>query len=85
MSDLEFDVMDELYFIQSFEGLMEATGLEDKELRPVLEKLLSKGWIRCFRSAADEVPGEDIDLQTEYMQYLYLASKSGLMAHNSSN
>ena len=47
--------------------------------------MLIKGWIRCFRSASDEVPVDEIDLQTEFKQYLYLASKSGLMAHNSSN
>ena len=81
MSDLEFDVLDELYFIQPYSGLLEVTDLEDKELRQLLGKMLNKGWIRCFRSASDEVPADEIDLQTEYMQYLYLASKSGLLAH----
>ena len=85
MSDLEFDVLDELYFIQTYDVLLEATTLEDKELRQVLAKMLKKGWIRCFRSASSEVSADDIDLQVEYMQYLYLASKSGLLAHNSSN
>ncbi len=81
MSDLEYDVLDELYFIQPFDDLLEATRLENKELRDVLIRMLKKGWIRCFRSASDEVPSDEIDLETEYMKYLYLASKAGLMAH----
>lgn len=85
MSDLEFDVLDELYFIQPYDVLLKATDLEDPELRVVLGRLLNKGWIRCYRSASDEIPVDEIDLQVEYMKYLYLASKSGLLAHNSSD
>ena len=81
MSDLEYDVLDELYFIQSFEVLIKTTHLEDKELKQVLMSMFKKGWIRCFRSASEEIPSDEIDLETEYMKYLYLASKSGLMAH----
>ena len=85
MSDLEFDVLDELYFIQPFDTVRKATQLEDRELKEVLEKMQVKGWIRCFMTASDEVPSEEIDIQTKYREYLYLASKSGLLAHNTSD
>ncbi len=85
MSDLEFDVLDELYFIQSYDSLLKAIDLEESVLRSILGKLLNKGWIRCYRSASDEIPIDEIDLQTEYMKYLYLASKSGLLAHTTSD
>ncbi len=83
MSDLEYDVLDELYFVQSFSELMQSTDLEEKELRPVLQKLLNKGWIRCFLTVSEEVPTEELDFELEFRNYYYLASKSGLLAHNS--
>jgi hypothetical protein len=84
VSDLEFDVLDELYFIQSFAGLVEATQLEERELKEVLMKMQGKGWIRCYFSASDEIHHEEIDIEVNYRQYLYLASKDGLMKHNTS-
>lgn len=83
MSDLEYDVLDELYFVQSFSDLMKSTDLEEKELRPILQKLLNKGWIRCFLTVSEEVPSEELDFELEFRNYYYLASKSGLLAHNS--
>ncbi|MEQ9300594.1 MAG: transporter [Cyclobacteriaceae bacterium] len=83
MSDLEYDVLDELYFVQSFAALMETTDLEEKELRPILLKLLNKGWIRCYSTVSDEVSAEELDFELEFRNYFYLASKAGLLAHNS--
>lgn len=83
MSDLEYDVLDELYFVQSFADLMETTDLEEKELRPILLKLLNKGWIRCYSTVSDEVPAEELDFELQFRNYFYLASKAGLLAHNS--
>jgi len=83
MSDLEFDVLDELYFIKSFDEIMEAMQLESRELRTVLMKIFDKGWIRCYRSANNEVMPENVDIEIEYPKYLYLASRAGLKAHNS--
>ncbi len=82
MSDLEFDVLDELYFVHSFEELMELTDLEEDELKPVLQKLLNKGWIKCLENVNDEVTEEEMDFELQYRRYYYLATKSGLMAHN---
>ena len=82
MSDLEFDVLDELYFVHSFEELMELTDLEEGELKPVLQKLLNKGWIKCLENVNDEVTEEEMDFELQYRRYYYLATKSGLMAHN---
>lgn len=83
MSDLEYDVLDELYFVQSFSGLMETTDLEEKELKPILLKLLNKGWIRCYKTVSEEVPTAEVDFELEFRNYFYLASKAGLLAHNS--
>lgn len=82
MSDLEFDVLDELYFVQSFKDLLQLTELEENELKPVLEKLLAKGWIRCFKDITEEVAKSELDFELEFRKYYYLASKEGLLAHN---
>jgi len=83
MNDIEFDVLDELYFIKTFDEILSSTQLDSKELRVILMKLFDNGWIRCYRSASDEVISEEVDIELDYMKYLYLASKAGLIAHNS--
>lgn len=81
MSDQEFDLLDELYFVQSYSTLQEALGWEDSQLLDTLTLLVGKGWIKCF-SAPDQECFEDIDLHEVGKELLYLATKKGLMAHN---
>ncbi len=83
MSDLEYDVLDELYFVISFEDLMNKTDLEDHELKKILQKLLQKKWIKCLSSSTEDVLEEDLNLERDARRYYYLATKAGLMAHNS--
>jgi hypothetical protein len=83
MSDLEYDVIDELYFVQSFVQLKNTLSWEDDMLRDTLRKLLEKGWIKCYINPTEEIFEEEIDFETTYRRYYYLASKSGLFAHNS--
>jgi hypothetical protein len=85
MSDLEYDVLDELYFVQSFSHLKDVLQWDDGVLKDTIEKLLQKEWIRCYASPTEELFGDDIDFETRYHTYFYLASKSGLFAHNSSD
>lgn len=82
MSDLEFDVLDELYFVIQYHELVETVGLDDDDLKPLLVKLLNKGWLRCFSEPDQELDPESIDLEINYRKYYYLASKEGLKAHN---
>jgi hypothetical protein len=82
MSDQEYDVLDELYFIQSFAGLQQSCNLSEEELRHTLQLLWEKGWLRCMQSVEEDAV-EDPDLKTGYRSYYYLASKAGLLAHNS--
>ena len=81
MSDQEFDVLDELYFIISYERLKQSLGWEDKQLAHMLHALHEKGWIRCFDGPVHEVLDAPVDLENDYARYHYLASKSGLLAH----
>lgn len=85
MTDLEFDILDELYFVQSFETIQNALEIDILLLKDALRQLIEKGWVRCFKSAAtdDVVFAEEIDLDNRYLEYHYLATKEGLLAHNS--
>lgn len=83
MTEGEFVVLDELYFVQSFAELEESTGLEEGELKEVLNTLLAKGWVRCLSSRGAE-PAADLErLPDAFREHYYLASKAGLLAHNS--
>ena len=83
MTDDEFDVMDELYFLQSFEELKEQVDIEGEKLKEILRNLLSKGWVKCFESATESLAIDIIDFESNFDKYHYLATKEGLLAHNS--
>lgn len=83
MSDLEFDVLDELYFVQPFSYLQDELELNEETLKNTLKLLLSKSWIKCFKTVTDEVLIiDELDFENHYKKYYYLASKKGLLAHN---
>ena len=82
MSDHEFDVLDELYFVVSYEQLKEACEMAEEDLVNTLVLLSKKGWIRILNTV-DEDAAEPLELKAKYHTYFYLASKKGLLAHNS--
>ena len=82
MTDLEFDVLDELYFIHSFDHLMRELQLDELLIVDVLLMLHGKEWIKCYKNHNDEVEKGQADIKSNYKHYLYLATKKGLLAHN---
>ena len=80
MSDEEFDVLDELYFVQPYAFLQETLAWEDKHLLDTLTSLVEKGWVKCF-TEPDQECFETINLLEVGKELLYLATKKGLMAH----
>ena len=83
MTDDEFDLMDELYFVQSYDYLKQELDWEDEKLLVILQKLADKEWINCFSSPDEEI-FDDPDIQSKGRTYFYLASKIGLLEHNTS-
>tara|TARA_A100000171_G_scaffold52642_1_gene72114 strand:- start:48 stop:302 length:255 start_codon:yes stop_codon:yes gene_type:complete len=82
MTDKEFDVLDELYFVQPFDAILEETGLAKEELKQVLSGLLNKGWVKCYGDRQAEMPIASKDLGNDLTSYFYLATKEGLLVHN---
>ncbi|WP_026998444.1 hypothetical protein [Eisenibacter elegans] len=84
MSDEEYDLMAELYFLQSFADLTAQLEYPSHILQQTLKNLWSKGWIRCYVTASEEILDESlVDLDTKFESYYYIATKAGLLAHNS--
>lgn len=81
MSDAEFDLLDELYFVQSFAYLKSVLGWEDGLILKTLESLYQAGMIKCLK-APDEERFDRVDIDSEGKTLFYLATKKGLMAHN---
>lgn len=81
MTDLEFDLMDELYFVQPYKQLQQMLGWDDLLLLKVLESLHLKEYIKCLQTP-DYERFDKIFWQQEGKKLFYLATKKGLMAHN---
>ncbi len=81
MTDSEFDLLDELYFVQSFDNLKNALNWEDEKLLHTLLSLYQKGLIKCL-AEPDQERFDQVDVLVEGKELLYLATKKGLMAHN---
>lgn len=83
MTDLEFDVLDELYFVIAFEDLHNTLLIDEQELKEVLYAMIKKGWVKCMQSFTEEATPLREDFIHNYRNYQYLATKAGLLAHNS--
>lgn len=81
MSDAEFDLLDELYFVQGYAYLKDSLGWEDLLLLETLTSLYKKGMIKCL-SGPDEERFDQVDIFKEGENLFFLATKKGLMAHN---
>jgi DNA-binding MarR family transcriptional regulator len=78
---LEFEVLDELYFVIPFEELLQKMDLDSSGLSDVLYSLCRKGWIRIYKTPDDELDADQVEL-SKFQDYFFLASKEGLFAHN---
>lgn len=85
MTDFEFDILDELYFVISWPELAHALGrtVADQELRAGVEELVKGGLVRLYFPDPDsEFTYHPMLFADHYPQMLYLASKAGLLAHH---
>ena len=82
MSEVEYDIMDQLYFVTSFGDVKDLSGLDAPLIAGVLWKFISNGWVKCFDGPEKEVELTEDDFKTNFAKYHYLASKQGLLAHN---
>ncbi|GAB2875216.1 hypothetical protein GCM10027044_42300 [Hymenobacter ruber] len=83
VTDPEFDLLDELYFVTPFRTLLQKTGLPAAELEDQLRTLLEQGLIRSYWPDPDtELAYETTSFGAIARDASYLASKEGLLQHN---
>ena len=83
MTNAEFDLLDELYFVTPFRVLVEKTGLPAAELQAQLGRLLEQGLVRYYWPDPDtELAYEPTSFGSLGQDASYLASKEGLLQHN---
>ncbi len=82
MSDLEFDILDQLYFVTPYAKVLEELSIPEQQLKAGLKQLLEKGFVRCFKTVSEEALPHEIDWELHFANYYYLATKEGLLAHN---
>lgn len=84
MTDQEFDILDELYFVISFQELMRNLSWPVEDVLPVLKELVAKELVKCIDpQSEEEVELSAAELDKQYNKILFLATKKGLMEHNS--
>jgi hypothetical protein len=83
MTDRQFQILDELYFMTSFRELASQTGLPANELVSELETMNKFGWVKILYPTPDQESTQPLNewkLLAE--ECFYLATKTGLFAHN---
>jgi hypothetical protein len=83
MTDEEFELLDELYFVISFIQLQKVLVWEKTRLLEALASALSKGWVKCLDKQDNTLEILPKDLSAHYETCLFLATKEGLQTHNS--
>ncbi len=83
LTDQEFDVLDELYFVVHFKELYEKMGWDKQELMQTLIKLIHKDWVKCMDSPDGLSYTGDLNMLQDLDQMFFLATKKGLLKHNS--
>ncbi|UCS93536.1 hypothetical protein KZP23_00395 [Echinicola marina] len=81
MSEEEYELLDELYFVQPYGYLKETLNWEDEALLATLQELYSRELIKCM-IGPDEELFEGVDIVGQGKNYYFLATKKGLMEHN---
>ena len=84
VTDQEFDVLDELYFVISFQDLTRNLSWSAPDLLLVLKELVMQEMVKCIDPLSEEeVELTSAQLDKQHHKILFLATKKGLMEHNS--
>lgn len=82
MTNQEFDVLDELYFLTGYKDLETRSGMGTIDLKDLLWNFLQKEWVLCHQNNDQEINPTKTEFESLFSNYHYLASKKGLLAHN---
>jgi hypothetical protein len=84
LNDIQFRILDALYFVEPFERLLEEVGGSEAIVSDELKTLISRRLVQVMRfdeTRNDYVKSPVMDVDN-MRHYAYLATREGLMAHN---
>ncbi len=82
MTDFEFDLLDELYFVKSMQELNSLFKDQITDISAELWTMIEKGWVKVMDRADNELQVTKDEYITNCHSLLFNISKKGLMAHN---
>lgn len=82
MTDTEFDILDELYFVKSFQELSRIFEQAKFDLQEELWLLINKKWVKVLDFSDKEVELTWEIFQQNKREYRFSATKKGLLVHN---
>jgi len=81
MTDKEFDLLEELYFVKTYSDLKKSLG-EEINISDELHRLIKKGWAKVLDEDDNEIPVTELIFDNNNSVYKFIATKKGLIAHN---
>ncbi len=85
LSDIEYDILNAIYFVEPFQNILDECKAPEKIVADVLKHLIAKKYVTPMQF--DEQKQEFIRTyfydSDDMRAYHYLATKDGLMIHNS--
>jgi hypothetical protein len=85
LTDSEYSILDELYFVTSFAALHQALTMNKRELLQGLASLLDRGLVTqlIFDPVVNDFQKLEVPEPATLEQSSFVASKKGLLLHNS--
>lgn len=84
LSDIQFRILDSLYFVESFDNILSEVGGNRYIVADELKSMLDRGWVQAMRF--DEAKNDYVRTymyDSDRMQdYWYLATREGLLRHH---
>ncbi len=82
MNNQEIDLLDELYFVQSYGEVKNALDWKDEQLQKHLFSLNQKEYIKILTNHDEEYDGSMELNAIPWHKLYFLATKKGLLEHN---
>ncbi|WP_296620825.1 hypothetical protein [Marivirga sp.] len=82
MNEQEIDLLDELYFVQSFKDVKSALDWKDEDVQKHLYSLNQKEYIKMLINHDEEYDGNKELNSIPWNDLYFLATKKGLLEHN---
>ena len=84
LTDLQFQILDSIYFVESFEHIVEEAEQPVPIVVDELRTMIDRGWVQVmvFDDGKEDYVRTAIYDADNMQNYHYLATKNGLLKHN---